>query len=119
MSRLEVFTGRERRRRWSAEEERSIVAEAFAPGGVGLCGRAAAGFGSHAMIVSGHDAAPRPRLPGPRQWVTGCRSDGVSETDGLASAADAPLQRSELANSARSTVRCASILAAVCLSKRD
>lgn len=32
MSRVEVLTGPERRRRWSAEEKRSIVAEAFAPG---------------------------------------------------------------------------------------
>src|SRR5271165_7403231 len=33
MSRIEVLSGPERRRRWSAEEKRSIVAEAFAPGG--------------------------------------------------------------------------------------
>ena len=32
MSRLEVMSGPERRRRWSGEEKRSIVAEAFAPG---------------------------------------------------------------------------------------
>ena len=32
MSRVEVLSGPERRRRWSAEEKRSIVAEAFAPG---------------------------------------------------------------------------------------
>jgi transposase len=32
MSRVEVLTGPERRRRWSADEKRSIVAEAFAPG---------------------------------------------------------------------------------------
>jgi transposase len=32
MSRVEVLLGPERRRRWSAEEKRSIVAEAFAPG---------------------------------------------------------------------------------------
>src|SRR4029077_15690897 len=32
MSRLEVMSGPERRRRWSAEEKRSIVAEAFALG---------------------------------------------------------------------------------------
>ena len=32
MSRIEVLSGSERRRRWSAEEKRSIVAEAFAPG---------------------------------------------------------------------------------------
>jgi transposase len=32
MSRVEVLMGPERRRRWSAEEKRSIVAEAFAPG---------------------------------------------------------------------------------------
>lgn len=32
MSRVEVLSGPERRRRWSMEEKRSIVAEAFAPG---------------------------------------------------------------------------------------
>jgi transposase len=32
MSRVEVLGGPERRRRWSAEQKRSIVAEAFAPG---------------------------------------------------------------------------------------
>jgi transposase len=32
MSRVEVLCGPERRRRWSAEQKRSIVAEAFAPG---------------------------------------------------------------------------------------
>lgn len=33
MSRVEVLSGPERRRRWSADQKRSIVAEAFAPGG--------------------------------------------------------------------------------------
>ncbi|MGZ9020772.1 MAG: IS66-like element accessory protein TnpA [Rhodoplanes sp.] len=32
MSRVEVLSGPERRRRWSAEQKRSIVAEAFTPG---------------------------------------------------------------------------------------
>jgi transposase len=32
MSRVEVMSGPERRRRWSEEQKRSIVAEAFAPG---------------------------------------------------------------------------------------
>lgn len=32
MSRVEVLSGPERRRRWSAEQKRSIVGEAFAPG---------------------------------------------------------------------------------------
>ena len=32
MSRVEVMSGPERRRRWSEERKRSIVAEAFAPG---------------------------------------------------------------------------------------
>jgi len=32
MSRVEVLSGPERRRRWRTEEKRSIVAEAFAPG---------------------------------------------------------------------------------------
>jgi transposase len=32
MSRVEVLAGPERRRRWSSEQKRLIVAEAFAPG---------------------------------------------------------------------------------------
>jgi transposase len=32
MARVEVITGRERRRRWSEEEKRAIVAESLAPG---------------------------------------------------------------------------------------
>jgi transposase len=32
MSRVEVMSGPERRRRWSEEQKRAIVAEAFAPG---------------------------------------------------------------------------------------
>jgi len=32
MSRVEVLSGPERRRRWSLEQKRSIIAEAFAPG---------------------------------------------------------------------------------------
>jgi transposase len=32
MSRVEVISGRERRRRWNEEQKRAIVAEAFAPG---------------------------------------------------------------------------------------
>jgi transposase len=32
MSGIEVLSGPERRRRWSAEQKQSIVAEAFAPG---------------------------------------------------------------------------------------
>lgn len=32
MSRIEILSGAERRRRWSAQQKRSIVAEAFAPG---------------------------------------------------------------------------------------
>jgi transposase len=34
MSRVEVITGPERRRRWSEEQKRQVVAEAFSPGGV-------------------------------------------------------------------------------------
>ena len=34
MARVEVITGVERRRRWSDEEKRAIVAESFAPGAV-------------------------------------------------------------------------------------
>jgi transposase len=34
MGQVHILTGVERRRRWSAEEKRSIVAEAFAPGAV-------------------------------------------------------------------------------------
>jgi transposase len=32
MSRMEVMSGPERRRRWSEDQKRAIVAEAFAPG---------------------------------------------------------------------------------------
>ena len=42
------------------------------------------------------------RTAGPYIWVTGCRNDVSRATDGLPSAADAPLQRSELAKSATS-----------------
>jgi transposase len=34
MARVEVITGPERRRRWSAEQKRAIVAESLAPGAV-------------------------------------------------------------------------------------
>src|SRR3954469_6918617 len=34
MARVEVITGIERRRRWSEDQKRSIVAESFAPGAV-------------------------------------------------------------------------------------
>ena len=34
MARVEVITGLERRRRWSNDEKRAIVAESFAPGAV-------------------------------------------------------------------------------------
>jgi transposase len=34
MARIEVITGPERRRRWSAEQKRAIVAESLAPGAV-------------------------------------------------------------------------------------
>ena len=34
MARVEVITGVERRRRWSSEDKRAIVAESFAPGAV-------------------------------------------------------------------------------------
>jgi transposase len=34
MARLEVITGPERRRRWSGEQKRAIVAESLAPGAV-------------------------------------------------------------------------------------
>src|SRR5277367_552530 len=34
MARVEVITGRERRRRWSAGQKRAIVAESLAPGAI-------------------------------------------------------------------------------------
>jgi transposase len=34
MARVEVITGIERRRRWSEEQKRALVAESFAPGAV-------------------------------------------------------------------------------------
>ena len=34
MARVQVFTGVERRRRWSTEQKRAIVSAAFSPGAV-------------------------------------------------------------------------------------
>jgi transposase len=34
MARVELFSGPERRRRWSAEQKRAVVAAAFAPGAI-------------------------------------------------------------------------------------
>ena len=34
MQRVEIITGRERRRRWSDDEKRRLTAEAFAPGAI-------------------------------------------------------------------------------------
>ena len=34
MARFELFSGRERRRRWSEEQKRAVVAAAFAPGAI-------------------------------------------------------------------------------------
>ncbi len=34
MQKVEIITGRERRRRWSPEEKARLVAEAFAPGSI-------------------------------------------------------------------------------------
>ena len=34
MARIEVLTGRERRRRWSEDQKRAVVSAAFAPGAV-------------------------------------------------------------------------------------
>ena len=34
MGRIEIFTGPERRRSWSEEQKRAIVAAAFAPGAI-------------------------------------------------------------------------------------
>jgi transposase len=47
MARVEVITGPERRRRWSAEQKRVIVAESLAPGAVvaEIARRAAIGAG--------------------------------------------------------------------------
>src|SRR5271157_1949306 len=63
MSRIEVLSGPERRRRWSAEEKRSIVAEAFAPGG-SVCAVAGRRDG---FIAGGMSFGTRPRDL-PRWW---------------------------------------------------
>jgi transposase len=79
MSKIEVMTGPERRRRWSDEQKRTILAEAFGPGGVvsevarrsGLCTgqiyrwrdnlrRAEQGFSR--VIVAAPDDSERPGL---------------------------------------------------------
>ncbi|MBK8906747.1 MAG: transposase [Rhodospirillales bacterium] len=43
MARVEVLSGPERRRRWSEEQKRAIVAAAFAPG-PSFRGRASGGY---------------------------------------------------------------------------
>jgi transposase len=77
MRRVEVISGPERRRRWSEEEKRAIVAEAFAPGASvstvarrmdvvpgqiyrwrrELCG-AAVGFAEVVVSPSSYESAP-------------------------------------------------------------
>ncbi len=70
MARVEVITGAERRRRWSAEQKRAIVAESSAPGAVvnevavapiSALGRSIAGDRSFAPVraaCTGADRAP-------------------------------------------------------------
>ena len=81
MARIEVLTGRERRRRWSEDQKRAVVSAAFAPGAVvsdvarradvcpgqiyrwrrGLDGMAESGFAAVIVSPRGDDA---PRFPG-------------------------------------------------------
>lgn len=53
IARVEVITGPERRRRWSAEQKRAIVAESLAPGAV------VTEIARRAEIGSGSDRARR------------------------------------------------------------
>jgi transposase len=82
MARFEVITGPERRRRWSEDQKRAIVAESFAPGAVVSevarradisAGqiyrwrqelRAVAGF-AQVLIAPGETAANAPSCPEP------------------------------------------------------
>ena len=77
MARIEVLTGRERRRRWSAEQKQAVVSAAFAPGAVvsevarradvcsgqiyrwrrDLAGTGGSGFAAVIVSPSDHDAA--------------------------------------------------------------
>ena len=79
MARVEVITGAERRRRWSAEQKRAIVAESLAPGAVVrrlpdgpifIRGRSIAGVGrsgsvaaSPVLIAPAGDGAGCPAAP--------------------------------------------------------
>ena len=80
MARIEVLTGRERRRRWSEDQKRAVVRAAFAPGAVvsdvarradvhpgqiyrwrrDLAGAARSGFAAVIVSPNDHDAVRRP-----------------------------------------------------------
>jgi transposase len=67
MSRVEVLSGPERRRRWSAEQKRSIVAEAFAPG-ASVCEVARRWTSFPGKFIDGGAIYERPRWGLPRWW---------------------------------------------------
>lgn len=53
MAKFEVITGPERRRRWSEDQKRAIVAESFAPGAVVAESRFASGTTAIEIVVGG------------------------------------------------------------------
>ena len=89
MSRVEVLTGPERRRRQSTEQKRLIVAEAFAPG-ASVCAVA-----RRRDVVPGTDLSVAERL---RSAVAGAyrgggRAGGERAIDGVAPAVEIELGR--------------------------
>jgi transposase len=86
MSRVEVLSGPERRRRWSAEQKRSIVAEAFAPG-ASVC-----------EIVPGQIYRWRNEL---RTAATGFTAVVVAPEPGERSTADVPVLEIEIGRDIR------------------
>ena len=84
MSRVEVLSGPERRRRWSAEQKRSIVAEAFAPG-ASVCEVARRGMWSPGRFIGGGTICGPLRRDLPRWWS---RRSRASDRGGCAGAGD-------------------------------
>jgi transposase len=98
MSRVQVITGVERRRRWSADQKRALVAAAFAPGAV------VTEVARRADVNSGQIYRWREEL---REWRDAC--DGtlsfapvvVSPEAAAVSSAPEPMIEIELGNGAR------------------
>ena len=62
MARVEVITGRERRRRWTEDQKRAIVSASFAPGAMVSDVRAELTFHRARFIAGGRNCARR-RFP--------------------------------------------------------